>query len=157
MSEDQNTEEWMRRLDAYINRTDRRSLLVRLTEQGWRPPSMNEITDEDIQRELTNLIWSLKDMQVYISHSDHLSDAELYIRLLEYCSEETMYVAGVEGAMMGWSGTDSGTDEDEQNYLRYYADEGYRQRLLSEFPKEGPLPEHQDPPYPRPWIPKAPY
>ena len=44
--------------------------------------------------------------------------------------------------------TGSGSDEDNQTYLKYYADEEHRRQWAHDWPDD-PLPEHEDPPFDR--------
>lgn len=100
-------------------------------------------------RELTNLIWNLADLSIYIDSVDHLSDRELYTELLEFCDEPNMFFPGNKRACCGWSPIGSGEDED--TYLRYYADDETRKRWVRDF--KVILPPKEALPYPRPWIP----
>lgn len=155
MSDDWQDDEYLRKLDGFLHGGESTTLMKELTERGWRPLAVEELDDESLSKSLTNLIWSLADLQVSIEDTDHLPDRELYILLLEYCHEPTVCFAGIEGARTHWSPIGSGSEEDNLLYLKYYADEEYRQDWLSRFPEEAPLPESELPPYPRPWIPSV--
>jgi hypothetical protein len=47
-----------------------------------------------------------------------------------------------------YSAVSSGSDEDNDVYLKFFADEDYRQRWAEQFP-DHPIPPHVDPPYDR--------
>jgi hypothetical protein len=44
--------------------------------------------------------------------------------------------------------TSSGSDEDNQIYLKYYADEEHRNQWALDWPDD-PMPDHENPPYDR--------
>ena len=44
--------------------------------------------------------------------------------------------------------TGRGSDEDNQIYLKYYADEEHRRQWAHDWPDD-PLPDHEDPPFDR--------
>ena len=51
-----------------------------------------------------------------------------------------------------WSPIGSGSDEDNEIYMRYHADDSTRERWFADFGE--PLPEKQPLRFPRPWIPE---
>ena len=62
-----------------------------------------------------------------------------------------MSFPGSKSAACHWSPIDSGSDEENEIHLRYYADDETRARWRSDF--KFPVPEKQAIPFPRPWIP----
>ena len=123
-----------------------------LEKRGWVPPPVEDLTDADVTRELTNLIWGLADLGIYIDSIDHLDDRTAYTMLCEFCDEPNMFFPGNKSTCCGWSPIGGCTDEDTEVYLRYYADEETRTRWAKDFGEIFPASEL--PPHPRPWIPK---
>lgn len=134
-------------LDGKIQKTP----YLELEKRGCAPPMIETLSDEEVTRELTNLIWNLADLQIFISNIDHLDDRAAYRALLEFCDEPNMFFPGSKKACCGWSPIDSGSEEDDEIYLRYYASDETRAEHLTDF--NSPVPEKQPIPYPRPWIP----
>ncbi len=120
-----------------------------LDKRGCAPPFIEGLSGEDVTRELTNLIWNLADLSIYIDSVGHLSDRELYIELLEFCDEPNMFFPGNKNACCAWSPVGNGGDED--TYLRYYADDQTREQWARDYKLT--LPPKEPLPYPRPWIP----
>ena len=122
-----------------------------LEKRGVPPPAIEELSDEDVERELTNLIWNLADLQIFIGDIEHLDDRTAYAALLDFCDEPNMFFPGNKRAACHWSPIDTGSDEDDEIYLRYYASDFIRASRLTDF--GGPVPEKLPKPFPRPWIP----
>ena len=150
--DDSELPEYLQRLDAFLTGKCQTTLYFELEKRGWTPEDPDTVSDEDLSRSLTDLIWSLGDLQVFIDDTDHLSDRELYVELLEYCDEPNVCFVGIPGAANHWSPAGSGNDEDTQIWLRYYADEESRTEHARNYP-EDPMPPAELPPYPRPWLP----
>jgi hypothetical protein len=88
------------------------------------------------------------EMRCFLENTDHLSDRELYTWLWsDGLREETPDVSQLGGA---WhtSPIGSGTDEDINIFLKYYASEKERRRWKADFPND-PLPPHCALPYHR--------
>jgi hypothetical protein len=86
---------------------------------------------------------------VYIEQTDHLSDRELYTHLWnDSLREETKALSLVSNGAWHIQLLGSGSEEDNQLYMKYYADEDYRRQWHKDFPKD-PIPPRQDPPYDR--------
>ena len=81
----------------------------------------------------------------------NVDDRTAYAGLLEFCDEPNMFFPGNKKASCNWSPIGSGSDEDNEIHLRYYATDARRARWLADF--NYPLPEKQPIPHPRPWIP----
>ena len=137
--------------DDFIDGKIQMTPYLELERRGCAPPFAEGLLDEDLTRELTNLVWNLADLGIYLDSVGHLSDRELYIQLLDFCDQPNMFFPGNKRSCTGWSPIDSGSDEDNEIYLRYYADEKTRKHWEKDFkmvlPKSEPLP------YPRKWIP----
>jgi hypothetical protein len=127
----------------------RTSPFQQLIEAGIALPNPDALDD----RQLTSVLWSviqaLGEMRVFLSDTDHLSDRELYTELWSDVLRE-------EGPMLPddpWSAwhiqlLGRGGERESYLYLKYYADEEWRQRWLEEFPDDE-MPPHEDPPYDR--------
>lgn len=147
---------YLEKLDRFLEGKEQTTLYLELEKKGEPPNLQDDLSDEEITRELTNLVWALYDQHVVIEFTDHLSDRELYYALREYCDEPICSVAGFKNAWNHWSPIGAGTEEDAEISLQYYDDEESRQWWVEQFP-DTVLPPSELPLYPRPWIPKAVY
>jgi len=123
-----------------------RVLMERL---GIALPAPDTLNDEALSEKLWEVIEGLAAMQHFLEETNHLSDRELYTLLLtDVLEEETkdMFMDADSACHIPLCG--SGSDEDNYVYLKYYADEKYREMWRKEFPGE-PVPEHVDPAYDR--------
>ena len=153
MSEDPEHKEFLEKHEKFLKGESQFTAYLQLEKRGHAPPQPEGLSDEEINHALTELVWGLEDLGVYISHTDHLPDRELYTKLLDYCDEPQAYFPGKnKRAMLGWSATDSGSDEDDDAYLRYYATEKTRKQWARDFKIK--LPPRETPQYTRPWIPE---
>ena len=87
----------------------------------------------------------------------HLSDRELYDYLYHdgLREEAVLFPENPSYAYM-IDLTGSGSDEDNQIYLKYYADEEHRRQWAHDWPDDM-LPEHEDPPFDRDqFLPRSP-
>ena len=124
------------------------TLFAVLSDGGIPLPNPEDVTDADINRVLWRVINGLWDYGVILYSTDHLSDRELYTLLWTLLLGEQDDIIPDDVAVTthldilgGWS------NEDIENYLRYYADEGDRKEWAQESGRS--LPEHVDPPYDR--------
>lgn len=147
---------YLEKLDRFLDGEEQTTLYLELEKKGEPPNLSDDLSDEDVSRELTNLVWALYDQHVVIEFTDHLSDRELYKELRDYCDEPICSVAEFSNAWNHWSPIGGCSDEDIENDLRYYSDEESRERWIEQFP-DYVLPKMELPPYPRPWIPKPVY
>jgi hypothetical protein len=119
-----------------------------LIDAGVELPAPETLDDEHLHRTLWSVIRALADMGVFLEHTDHLSDRQLYSRLWrDTLREEVPDVDDDEGVwhvdiLGGWS------EEDTQLFLRHYADEQWRQDWRQQFP-ELVMPPHEDPAFDR--------
>jgi hypothetical protein len=150
--DDDDLPEYLERLDSFLSGKSQTTLYFQLEKKGWAPNLSDNLSDEEVNQALTELIWSLKDLNVIIEDTDHLSDRELYAELLDFCDEPNVCFVGLTGAAQHWSPIGSYGPEEYQVYLRYYADEEERTRFAEEYPDEA-IPPSELPPYPRPWLP----
>jgi len=118
-----------------------------LEEIGFTVPPVGQLAPEEVSRRLRETVDALARLNVYLLHTDHLSDLELYTRLdREILDEEIRDIPACPGVrefidLLG------AYDEPERDlYLRHYANELERQEHAAEF---GSVPPHEPPPYDR--------
>jgi hypothetical protein len=144
--------EYLKKLDRFLNGEEQTTLYFELEKRGWTPVDPDGTPDEDINRSLTNLLWGLADLGVFVENADHLSDRELYKELLDYCDEPNVIFPDDPYSATHWSPIGGFSEEDIQVYLRYYCDQEQRLQWQVDYPDEE-IPPAELPPYPRPWIP----
>jgi len=98
---------------------------------------------------LWEVIHHLVSLRVFLSETDHLSDRELYTLLWnDILHEETKNVEMDQDSACHIQLLSGGGDEDNQLYLKYYADEEWREQWRKDYPKDR-IPDHEDPPHDR--------
>jgi hypothetical protein len=145
--------EYLERLDRFIEGTEQTTLYFELEKRNLAPDLRDDLTDSEVSQALTNLIWSLKDIRVFVEFTDHMSDRELYAALLEFCDEPNVCFADCPNGALHWSAIGGASEDDESIWLRYYADPEDRASHMLEYPND-PIPPCEPPPHPRPWIPE---
>ena len=139
-------EEWWQRIVAY-EQADTVSPFELLVQSGVELPPPGELGSA-LEPKLREVIDGLASYRIYLDHTDHLSDRELYTLLWE----EVLREEGVfEPDGLGFHVIDvvgSGSDEDILAYLEYYADDEMRRVWAEDWP-DLPVPEHSDPPHDR--------
>lgn len=121
----------------------------RLEEAGMELPAPETLDDQELTAKLWELIDCLAQMRVFLDQTNHLSDRELYTLLWsDVLREETKAMPFDEDSAWHLDLLGSGSEEDTYLYLKYYADEDWRQRWLADFP-DTQMPDHEDPPYDR--------
>ena len=137
----------LERLDSFIDGTEPGDIpLAVLRERGIEMPDDATLDDEDVHRRLWEIIVAMKALGLVIESTDHLSDRELYRYLGEALKEETILSDDPNSA---WhlSPIGSGSETDNEIYLRYYADEEERRRWAEDgvtVPPKEPLPYDRD-------------
>jgi len=120
-----------------------------LENAGVSLPPPDSLTDEELTATLWEIIQKLALLRVFVEQTDHLSDRELYTHLwTNSLREETKaLVLGANAAyhiqMLGGC-----SEEDMLLYLKYYADDDFREQWQKDGPND-PIPPHEDPPYDR--------
>ena len=119
-----------------------------LIDAGLELPAPESLDDESLAAKLWEVIDGLAKLRVFISETDHLSDRALYTALWrDVLRQETEAISDEYSAWhVDLLGT--GSEPDTSLYLKYYADEDFRQHWLKEFP-DYVMPDHEDPPYDR--------
>ncbi len=120
-----------------------------LESSGVLLPPPDSLSDPELTAKLWEVIHKLALLRVFLEETDHLSDRELYTHLwTDTLREETKALPLAENSACHVQMLGSGSEEDTRLYLKYYADDAWRQRWHEDFPDDS-IPEHEDPPYDR--------
>ena len=125
------------------------SLLGLLENSGTEVPVPAILGNDALGIKLKEIIERMASLGAYLLHTDHLSDRELYDYLYHdgLREEAVLFPENPSYAYM-IDLTGSGSDEDNQTYLKYYADEEHRLQWAHDWPDD-PMPGHEDPPFDR--------
>ena len=125
--------------------TKRLPLLEVLVKAGISVPSPGELDDGQLSAKLWEVIDGLFLQGIYLEHTDHLSDRELYVELWsETLREEAVLPPGESGFSYHLDLIGSGSAADTLSYLKYYASEDEREEWAAESSEED-VPEHEQP------------
>ena len=125
--------------------TKRLPLLEVLVKAGISVPSPGELDDGQLSAKLWEVIDGLFLQGIYLEHTDHLSDRELYVELWsETLREEAVLPPGESGFSYHLDLIGSGSAADTMSYLKYYASEDEREEWAAESSEED-VPEHEQP------------
>jgi hypothetical protein len=120
-----------------------------LVQGGMELPAPEELDDSQVTAKLWELIRGLAMLRMFLYNTNHLSDRELYEELWhEVLREENPAMPINENSACHIDLVSSGSEEDNELYLRYYADEEARHRWAQDWPNDA-MPEHEAPPYDR--------
>jgi len=141
-------EEFLRHVLAYET-AEPISLFQILENAGVELPAPSEIDDEDLIRKLNEIVERMASLGAYLLHTNHLSDRALYEYLYHdgLREEAVLFPENPSYAYM-IDLTGSGSEEDNQIYLKYYADDEHRRRWAADWPDDV-IPDHEDPPFDR--------
>lgn len=125
------------------------SLLRLLENSGLEVPPPDQLDDENLTFKLKEIIARMASLGAYLLHTDHLSDRALYEYLYHdgLREEAVLFPENPSYAYM-IDLTGSGSEEDNQIFLKYYADEQYRRQWANDWPDDL-LPDHEPPPFDR--------
>ena len=115
-----------------------------LTARGVPLPDPDDLDEAALRTALWTIIEALARLRVFLECTDHLSDRELYTRLVREVLPQEMPALVDDGS--AWHIDVSAGEPDL--YLKYYADEKTRDWWRIDFPDE-PVPAHEDLPYDR--------
>jgi hypothetical protein len=125
------------------------TLLSLLENSGLEIPLPADLDDTNLHDKLLEIIERMASMGAYLLHTNHLSDRELYVQLYDdSLREEAVLFPENSSYVYMIDLTGSGSDEDNQVYLKYYADEEHRKQWAADWPDD-PMPSHKDPPFNR--------
>jgi hypothetical protein len=118
-----------------------------LRENGIEIPENPPGEEAGLRAKLWEVIEGMADIGMVVENTDHLSDLELYRYLVEDALlEETVLPMG-PGGTWHLSPIGSGSEEDNEIYLRYHADDEYREVWCRDV--GAVLPPREKPPYDR--------
>jgi hypothetical protein len=133
------------------------TLLQQLRDAGCELPEPESMTDDQLTVKLGEVIDALVRLRVFLEFTDHLSDRDLYLRLLQRAlPQEIPWLPMDPRSAWHLQLLQGGIDEDTDAYLRYYADEDERRQWLVDFP-DYVMPPHEELPYDRDRHLPAPY
>lgn len=125
------------------------SLIRFLENTGLDVPAPEGLAEEVLTIKLKEVIERMASLGAYLLHTNHLSDRELYEYLChDGLREEAVLFPENPSYAFIIDLTGSGSDEDNQTYLRYYADEEHRRQWAHDWPDD-PIPESAVAPYNR--------
>lgn len=125
------------------------SLLRLLEHSGLEIPPPESLDDDALKIKLKQIIDRMASVGSYLLHTNHFSDRDLYDYLYhEALREETVLFPENPSYAYMIDLTGSGSEDDNQTYLKYYADAEYRRQWAHDWPND-PMPEHEEPPFDR--------
>lgn len=125
------------------------SLMSLLTNAGLEVEAPEQLDKDTLRIKLKEIIERMASLGAYVLHTNHLSDRELYEYLYgDALREEVVLFPENPSYAYMIDLTGSGGDEDNQIYLKYYADEEHRRQWAHDWPDDS-LPDHEDPPFDR--------
>src|SRR6266478_2452366 len=125
------------------------SLFRLLENSGLEIPAPDKLDEKTLTTKLKEIIERMASLGAYLLHTNHLTDRGLYDYLYnDGLREEAMLFPENPSYAYMIDLTGSGGDEDNQVYLRYYADEEHRKQWALDWPDD-PVPEHEEPPFDR--------
>lgn len=120
-----------------------------LEAAGIELPAPETMDDETLAAKLWEVINALARMRAFIEHTNHLSDRELYTLLWsDELREEIPAMPFDEFSAWHIDLIGSGSDDDTNLWMKYYADEKTRREWMKDWP-DYEMPQHEDPPYDR--------
>jgi hypothetical protein len=141
-------EEFLRHVLEYET-AEQISLLRLLENSGLEVPAPETLDDDALKIKLKEIIDRMASVGAYVLHTNHVSDRDLYEYLYnDALREETVLFPENPSYAYMIDLTGSGSEDDNQIYLKYYADEQYRRQWAHDWPDDR-MPEHEEPPFDR--------
>lgn len=141
-------EEFLRHVLEYEN-AEAISLLQLLENSGLEVVPPDQLEHETLHVKLKEMIDRMASLGAYLLHTDHLSDRALYEYLYhDGLREEAVLFPENPGYAYMIDLVGSGSEEDNQIFLKYYADEKYRAQWATDWPDDR-LPDREAPPFDR--------
>ena len=120
-----------------------------LVQGGVALPAPEKLDDRQLNAKLWEVIRGLALLRTFLYNTNHLSDRELYEELWhEELRVENPDMPIDENSACHIDLVGSGSEEDSELYLRYYADEEDRNEWAKDWPNDI-IPAHETPPYDR--------
>lgn len=108
-----------------------------LIERGIELPMPEDLSDDALKNKLWEVIHGLSTLRVFLENTSHLTDRQLYTQLWEEALNEfTWDMSHCTNGAMHLDLLGSGSEEDTDLWLQYYADELQRQEWVDQFPGE---------------------
>ncbi len=132
-----------------FEKAPRGSLFAQLHKAGAILPPPDSLRDVELHTKLWEVINKLAELRVFLYHTDHLSDQDLYHLLWDdLLREETVIMPPSPDSAYHLDILGGCSEEDIQIGLKYYDDQNERAHWHESFP-EDIIPDHEDPPYDR--------
>jgi hypothetical protein len=125
-----------------------RPLDILMEKDGLQLPPPDSLDADALHTTLWELIRAMAKRRLVLHNTNHLSDRELYAYLLEEGLREEMMGFGLPFGNCHLDLIGSGSEEDIELNLRYYADDKERAWWAEGWPDD-PLPPREKPPYDR--------
>ena len=111
---------------------------------GVSLPAPDSLNDQELTAKLWEVIHKLALLRVFLEQTDHLSDREFYRSLwTDSLREETKMLPPAANSAWHIQMLGGCSEDDNWLYLKYYADDAFRQHWHEDFPND-PLPAHED-------------
>jgi hypothetical protein len=119
-----------------------------LRKQGVALPPPEQLDDAGVARKVAEIVDAMSRRNVFLEHTDHLSDRALYEHLYrETLHEAKKDVSAGNGAFSSIDLAGAHDDDDNETFLRFYADDQTREQFKDYYP-DG-LPPRQPRPFDR--------
>jgi hypothetical protein len=143
----------LERLDSFLDGTEPGDIPTEiLRERGIELVDEGSLSDEDVHRRLWEVIDAMATLGLFLESTDHLSDRELYRYLGDALKEETL-LSDDPASACHLTPIGGGSEEDNEIYLRYYADDEDRRMWAEDgttIPPHEALPFDRDGLLPKP-------
>ena len=140
-------EEYARKIDRFIYGPFT-THFEKLRAAGIELPEPDAVAGADLRRKLWEVIAGLANLRVFLDHTNHLTDRELYSKLWHEMLRGDTPASDESGLDTHIEPDYLDSEDGLLIYLTYYADDKARQRWSKEFPGDS-MPAHRDPPFNR--------
>jgi hypothetical protein len=125
------------------------ALFDELTRMGLQMPAPEDMDDVLLNSKLWEIIRCMSLLGAHLHSTDHLSDRDLYRRLwTDILREPTVLMPHNQDFAEHIDIIGTGSEEDIQLYLKFYADEEARQQWAEDF-RDSSIPPPETPPFDR--------
>lgn len=122
--ENETFEEHIASVESWLDGDHDRSARELLSKKGILVIAESELSDSQLRKSLKCLIDSLAAERIYLDNTDHLSDRELYVKIVSELLPRSFAVGGGDWDLHDFAAAFD--EETRQIYLAYYADEAER-------------------------------